>query len=133
MNDEILCFMCMQAFADAWRAACDGSGTLVIPKGDYLVGETVFAGPCKGPVTIQMEGTIKAPLDSSKFHEAEWITFDKITGLTLNGGGTFDGQGEEAWTKHACPQSQAHCPSRAVVRTLIHFDYFRKENVEGDL
>ncbi|KAL0421389.1 UNVERIFIED_CONTAM: Exopolygalacturonase [Sesamum latifolium] len=40
-----------QAIIKAWRAACESSGPakVVIPAGDFMAGEVVFAGPCKSP------------------------------------------------------------------------------------
>lgn len=38
----------MQAFMEAWKAACASSGTvrLHIPRGTYFVGPVKFTGPC---------------------------------------------------------------------------------------
>jgi galacturan 1,4-alpha-galacturonidase len=43
-----------KAVQEAWASACGGTGkqTILIPKGDFLVGQLNFTGPCKGDVTI---------------------------------------------------------------------------------
>ncbi|KAL5704984.1 galacturonan 1,4-alpha-galacturonidase [Ranunculus cassubicifolius] len=111
-----------KALLDAWRAACDctGENMLVIPKGEFLVQQVVLAGPCKSPVHIQLEGTLVAPTDTSHFKEAEWITFDKVTGFTLTGGGTINGKGEAVWDKKKECKIAAHCPTRSINMKFRH-------------
>ncbi|AQK82110.1 Pectin lyase-like superfamily protein [Zea mays] len=42
-----------KAVQEAWASACGDTGkqTILIPKGDFLVGQLNFTGPCKGDVT----------------------------------------------------------------------------------
>ncbi|KAF5179379.1 Exopolygalacturonase [Thalictrum thalictroides] len=105
------------AFQAAWEATCKHPepARLVIPGGVFLVRQVKFEGPCnnKSPIYIQLRGIVKASIDTSTYTEPEWITFEKIVGLNLNGGGTFDGQGPAVWPKHDC-MSQAKCASRAI-------------------
>ncbi|XP_011659695.2 exopolygalacturonase isoform X2 [Cucumis sativus] len=87
--------------------ACDSAGvvTFLIPKGTYLVGPVIFSGPCKNvsSLTVKMEGYLKASTNLSKYGSgAGWIEFRWMEGLTLNGGGTFDGRGAEAWPFNNC-------------------------------
>ncbi|PHU29809.1 hypothetical protein BC332_01902 [Capsicum chinense] len=64
----------------AWRAACDfnGNARVFVPPGVYTLGETVFAGPCKGthPVILDITGTLKAVPDVSEYSNFAWISFD---------------------------------------------------------
>ncbi|XP_038886976.1 exopolygalacturonase isoform X1 [Benincasa hispida] len=95
------------AFLAAWRMACGSAGlvTFLIPKGTYLVGPVKFSGPCKNvsSLTVKMKGYLKASTDLSKYGSgAGWIEFRWMEGLTLTGGGTFDGQGAEAWPFNNC-------------------------------
>lgn len=98
----------VQAFMKAWVAACKsggGSARLVFPKGIYVTGPVVFAGPCAASkITVEVQGTIKATTDISEYTEPDWISFESISGLTLTGG-IFDGRGETVWKYNDCDQN----------------------------
>lgn len=50
---------------------------------------------------MQLQGTLRAAVDPSGFKDGDgWVSFQRIDGLTLEGGGTFDGQGKGVWGKH---------------------------------
>ncbi|KAJ9536168.1 hypothetical protein OSB04_un000648 [Centaurea solstitialis] len=70
-----------------------------------------FSGPCKGPVEIKAIGaTIRAPPELARFKSDEWILFEHIDRLTMIGG-TFDGQGHEAWKNPKCGDNDnCHLP-----------------------
>ncbi|XP_051128438.1 exopolygalacturonase-like [Andrographis paniculata] len=97
-----------QAFVLAWRAACsfDRKAMVLIPPGVYILGETTFQGPCKNPtpVTVRLEGTLRAFSDLSAYPEKGWISFDEVSGLVLTGRGTIDGQGQNLWKYNDCDQ-----------------------------
>ncbi|KAK7264662.1 hypothetical protein RJT34_32272 [Clitoria ternatea] len=93
---------CTQAFMDAWRMACHNltvPARILIPTGRYLISSIIFQGPCIAPppITIQVLGTVLATTDISEFENGEWLEFNKIDGLKIIGGGTFDGQGKQSW------------------------------------
>ncbi|XP_056683000.1 polygalacturonase-like [Spinacia oleracea] len=81
-----------QALLKAWHDACKwkGRSKLAIYSGTYLVNSVSLSGPCNGPIEFQNSGILKAPLG---LQGNTWIEFRYIHGLTLSGGGTFDGQG----------------------------------------
>lgn len=85
----------------AWQAVChtEGQNRLYIPAGKFLVSSMYFQGPClaPNPVTIQVEGTVLATTDISEYENGDWLMFQKINGLKIIGGGTFDGQGQKSW------------------------------------
>ncbi|KAL7237239.1 hypothetical protein ACSBR2_003515 [Camellia fascicularis] len=96
-----------KAFLAAWKKACGFSGTviLLIPKGTYLIGPIKFTGPCENvsSLIVRMKGYLKATTDLSKYgSSAGWVEFGWVEGLTLTGGGTFDGQGAKAWPYNKC-------------------------------
>ncbi|XP_027087944.2 polygalacturonase-like [Coffea eugenioides] len=94
-----------QVLADAWKQACNSTtaSTILIPKGTFLLKEANLEGPCKAPVEIQIQGTIKAPEDPAQISkDKEWMTIIYVDQLTLSGGGTLDGQGAKAWTQNEC-------------------------------
>lgn len=95
----------LQAFIRAWRAACDwrGKSRLLIPRGTFLIGPTIFQGPCQGPAPkiVQIVGTLKAVSDLTDYEEDFWILFENINGLIVTGTGTVDGQGANVWKYNA--------------------------------
>ncbi|KAL3572987.1 hypothetical protein D5086_026891 [Populus alba] len=71
-----------------------------------MVGPLKFEGPCTAPVTLKVQGTLKAPSDPKRLRD-DWVAFRNVEGLTVSGGGIFDGQGAIAWwsTGHLCNSS----------------------------
>ncbi|KAJ6880475.1 hypothetical protein NC652_033726 [Populus alba x Populus x berolinensis] len=61
-----------------------------------MVGPLKFEGPCTAPVTVKVQGTLKAPSDPRRLRD-DWVAFRNVEGLTVSGGGIFDGQGAIAW------------------------------------
>lgn len=93
-----------QALLSAWKAACASAtpAKVLIPGGTFAVSEVVLEGPCKAPVEFQLQGTLRAPADPSHFKSDGWVVFQHVDGLTVSGGGTFDGQGRTAWEQNNC-------------------------------
>ncbi|CAN8269547.1 unnamed protein product [Cochlearia groenlandica] len=91
------------AFLKTFKTACQTSAAtqVVIPKGDYKLGEVTLLGPCKGPIEITVKGTVHADGNSITGKD-RWITFNHISGFKLNGGGTFDGEGSASWRVNNC-------------------------------
>ncbi|RVW71857.1 Polygalacturonase [Vitis vinifera] len=68
------------------------ASTVMIPEGTYALGQITIGGPCKAPINFIVQGTMKAPEDTSRFKaEAGWIAFQQIDQFTLFGG-VFYGQ-----------------------------------------
>ncbi|KAK9146174.1 hypothetical protein Sjap_006077 [Stephania japonica] len=97
-----------RAFLSAWSSACasNAAATVLVPKGSYLLRNVVFTGQCENSVTFQIEGTLVAPSD---YGTDSWITFERVSGVTILGG-TLDGQGAGLW---ACKNAGKSCPSGA--------------------
>lgn len=91
--------MCCKAFLDAWKDACMAGGTMVIPEGggSFVVDSFVGKGECKGEVTVEVKGVVKASDGNNEYDS--WFSFHNVHGLTIVGGGTFDGNGPSAWGK----------------------------------
>ncbi|KAF6152761.1 hypothetical protein GIB67_004590 [Kingdonia uniflora] len=99
---------------------------VLVPKGDYGMGPVVFEGPCKAStIHFELQGTLKASTDLSKFKKDGWISFYRITGFKLSGGGVFDGQGASTWSKNSCSK-QKNCN---VLPVNIRFDYITNGHV----
>ena len=114
-----------QSFIRAWKAACNyrGKARLLIPKGTFLIGATIFQGPCQGPapIKVQIAGTLKAVPDPSMYEEDFWILFENIKGLLVTGTGTVDGQGNAVW-KYSVSDGGAKFPSvsNKIILTYMH-------------
>ncbi|XP_010684341.2 exopolygalacturonase clone GBGE184 [Beta vulgaris subsp. vulgaris] len=77
----------------AWQKAChcsQGPSKVVIPNGEFVVAEVIFAGRCKSQVTVELQGNIVADPDVSQFPNHEFIVFEDVDGVTLTGHGTID-------------------------------------------
>ncbi|KAL1814549.1 hypothetical protein ACET3Z_017123 [Daucus carota] len=97
------------AFLATWTKACQSGGTMQIVDGTYLLKTIQFEGPCKGQVSFTVNAVIQAPQGKSTEHY--WINFKNINGLTIQGSGTFDGQGPSAWNFSTCSNVPS-CSSR---------------------
>ncbi|KAF7068513.1 hypothetical protein CFC21_074261 [Triticum aestivum] len=101
-----------QALAKAWSAACSSSrpAVLLVPKGKtYLLNSITLSGPCRSSIVFKVKGTLIAPPSMSAWSENDrrrWIFLQRITGLTVNGGGTINGNGE-IWWKNSCKTNKA--------------------------
>ncbi|KAJ7962869.1 Pectin lyase-like superfamily protein [Quillaja saponaria] len=98
-----------EAFSNVWRDSCNAvtdKATIIIPGGKtFLVQPIVFTGPCKPKqINILLSGVIVAPLGPSSWKGKDvekWIVFKKVSGLNLDGSGSFDGRGK-SWWDHKC-------------------------------
>lgn len=85
-----------------------------------MVGSVTFKGPCKSPITLHIEGKLKAPVELERLSSQDgWIVFQDIDGLQVSGGGTFDGQGSAAWAKNDCRKT-GKCNSLPIV-SICHY------------
>lgn len=117
------------ALTSAWKEACaaPAASSLVVPKGIFPVSRVTFAGPCKSHITFQLQGTLQAPTSAAGFKENDgWITFMHIEGLTLTGGGTFDGQGKQTYLKNC--DRQNYC---AKLPINVRFDFIKNALIDG--
>ncbi|KAL5997948.1 hypothetical protein ACLOJK_008882 [Asimina triloba] len=100
-----------ESFLSAWARACasaDQPATVYVPRGSYLLSQTIFSGPCKNHnICIRLEGTLVAPLDYARLSSsAHWLLFQNVGGVSIYGG-TLDGRGSGLW---ACKASKRKCP-----------------------
>ncbi|WOH07204.1 hypothetical protein DCAR_0626633 [Daucus carota subsp. sativus] len=107
------------AFLNAWKQACRSGGTVLVADGTYLVNTIQFSGPCKGGVTFTVNAVIVAPKGKSTANY--WISFHGITGLNIQGNGTFDGKGPSAWPYNNCHDASSCQPlSPTLVLTNVY-------------
>lgn len=117
-----------KAFVSAWEAACntEGSTMIVVPKGRYLLNPINFDGSdCKSnDITFDIDGTIVAPLDYRVLGAGDrWVGFERVSGVTITGRGTFDGKGTSLWD---CKKGKNgdKCPIGATVSILTYHIIF---------
>ncbi|BFG42506.1 hypothetical protein CerSpe_287810 [Prunus speciosa] len=120
------------AFMAAWKEACQSTGRvhITIPKGTYIIGPLKFSGPCLNvsSLTLQVKGYLKATTDLRKYgFGGGWLEFAWMEGLTLTGGGTFDGQGARAWPHNKCP-TDSNCK---LLPTSLKFVAMNKTVIRG--
>ncbi|KAF9602001.1 hypothetical protein IFM89_024547 [Coptis chinensis] len=97
-----------KGFQSAWQAACAASGspTLSIPKGMYLIGPVKFTETDLISVSSNHQGTLLGSSNLGQYAGNDWLQFGWLSGLTITGGGTPDGQGAQAWPQNKCPKSK---------------------------
>ncbi|KAI6668905.1 hypothetical protein NL676_003790 [Syzygium grande] len=92
-----------EAFTEAWKAACSAQrAVLVVPQSKtYRLKPITFSGPCKSDLTVKIYGTIEASSDQSDYEKdpTEWLKFENLENLRVEGGGYINGNGETWWQK----------------------------------
>ncbi|KAI4376627.1 hypothetical protein MLD38_014369 [Melastoma candidum] len=97
-----------QAFKDAWDDACRSSSSsgIFVPAGPkYMLLPMSLSGPCNANITVQINGELVAPEEPSEWGCSvchTWIEFEQVDGLTIQGSGSFNGQGAGWWRKSFC-------------------------------
>lgn len=90
----------------------------MIPKALFGLERVILYGPCKAPIEIRIEGTLKGPSAPKQFLGLDnWINFGYMDGFTLSGNGTIDGQGASAWPYNDC-STNSNCKKIPIVRNL---------------
>ncbi|CAI8605933.1 unnamed protein product [Vicia faba] len=91
------------AFVKAWKDLCganEGTPTLEIPAAHtFLVHQNVFKGPCQSQnLHIKLDGTILAPHRKDWGPcSKKWLHFLDVHGITFDGSGVINGNGEDWW------------------------------------
>ncbi|CAD5173883.1 unnamed protein product [Musa acuminata subsp. malaccensis] len=104
----------LEAFKQTWSAVCGdlSTPTFLVPAGmTFLLSKVSFSGPCNSPILVQIDGTIVALNNLLDTDGNYWINFEHVDGLSINGSGKIDGQGEIWW----------NCKRSAVRHLLPHF------------
>ncbi|XP_052726184.1 exopolygalacturonase-like [Vigna angularis] len=114
------------AFVTAWGDACkrNGETIVLVPNGTYMLKSVIFNGPCNGSITFQINGVLKAPIDPSMLADQKWINFRYVDKLTINGGGTFDGQGTA--TRQKCQNDSCQ-----ILFTSMVLDFITNGRIEN--
>ncbi|WJX11165.1 Polygalacturonase 1 [Trifolium repens] len=111
-----------QALKKVWEVACSTKGSIVVvAKRNYLVKPITFSGPCKSNnIKFQISGTIQASDNPSDYNQdpTHWLMFDSIQKLTVNGGGTIDGNGNIWWQNSCKKNKKLPCKNAPTALTL---------------
>ncbi|KAL9151377.1 hypothetical protein ABFS82_11G047700 [Erythranthe guttata] len=94
-----------QAFLEAWEAACNALvefPKIYVPEeSTFLVNPISFYGPCNSPtINFKISGTIIAPESPDVWNgrdASQWLGFEHVDGLKIDGYGVFDGRGQPWW------------------------------------
>ncbi|TYI40266.1 hypothetical protein ES332_A02G150200v1 [Gossypium tomentosum] len=115
---------------DAWKEACASTSPskIVIPKGIYFLSTDTLDGPCKAPIELQVQGTVKVPADPGAFKKPKWISFNRIENLKLSGGGVFDGQGTTAYKMEGC-KGHDYCGSLPIEESKVKLSNISFKNI----
>ncbi|XP_010936703.1 polygalacturonase At1g48100 [Elaeis guineensis] len=113
-----------KAFQAAWAAACEveASRVVVPSKYEFLVGPVSFDGPtCQDNIVFQLDGTIIAPTDPKPWGSGllQWLEFRKLRGLTIQGQGIIEGQGNAWWSNKSLFDDNAQ-PSNELSGKMPH-------------
>lgn len=104
-----------KALKNAWEIACSfpTRTRILIPSGSiYLVHPVDIAGPCRSKVTLVISGTIIAPKNADAWiglNPRKWLYFHGVNHLTIEGGGTVNGMGQEWWARSCKTNSTNPC------------------------
>ena len=96
-----------KALTSAWAEACASTSAvkIVIPSGTYQMTHVDVKGPCKAPIEIQLDGTIKAPQKPEDVGGDQLLRIGYVNALTISGKGVIDGQGSYAWKQNDCSKN----------------------------
>ncbi|OMP03540.1 Glycoside hydrolase, family 28 [Corchorus olitorius] len=122
-----------QPLLAAWKQACAlaSPSKIVVAEGEYMLSQVTLEGPCKAPLEVQVKGNLKAPIDPSQYNNIpSWVTFQRIDHLTLSGPGTFDGQGEIAWSQNDCKQNDG-CNKLPIAPSRVKISNVSFKNIRG--
>ncbi|CAN1328979.1 unnamed protein product [Linum perenne] len=116
----------MQAVTKTWADACASvaPAKLLIPAGSYFCSYVEFKGPCKNPITAEIQGNLMAP---GEMPGDTWLAFRFLDGFHVSGSGVLDAQGPLSWRK-----AKLHLNNSSCLRfQSIRFDYDNNGLVEG--
>ncbi|XP_009594191.1 probable polygalacturonase At1g80170 [Nicotiana tomentosiformis] len=124
------------SFKDAWDKACSSASRskIVIPGGySFLVRPLNFAGPCRSKVSLRIAGTILAPKDLEVWdglNPRKWLYFRSMKHLTIEGGGTINGMGQEWWARSCKVNKTNPCQHAPTALTFHRCNNLKVRNIE---
>lgn len=104
-----------------WKEACASTSTEPVEiyfSGTYTLKPVELKGPCKGPVKIIMDGTVRALVKQKDVGGDHWIKISHVNDLTIGGYAILDGQGKSAWKHNECSKN-SNCKLSMVSKILF--------------
>ncbi|KAK3138119.1 hypothetical protein QOZ80_5AG0364790 [Eleusine coracana subsp. coracana] len=125
-----------QAFLNAWNAACGSNeqAVLAVPAGKaYQIWPVQLFGPCRKKLKLLIAGSIVAPARPDAWagrDPMKWLYIYGVNDLSVSGGGTIDGMGQEWWATSCKRKKTQPCYSGPRPKAL-HFEECRGVSVQG--
>ncbi|AQK88130.1 putative polygalacturonase [Zea mays] len=125
-----------QALLDAWAAACSSTqeAVLAVPAGKvYQIWPVQLSGPCKKRLKLLISGAIVAPSSPDEWagrDPMKWLYVYGVDGLSVSGGGTIDGMGQQWWASTCKRKKTQPCYSGPRPKA-VHFEECREVSVQG--
>ncbi|GJN15095.1 hypothetical protein PR202_gb01985 [Eleusine coracana subsp. coracana] len=125
-----------QAFLNAWNAACGSNeqAVLAVPAGKaYRIWPVQLFGPCRKKLKLLIAGSIVAPASPDAWagrDPMKWLYIYGVNDLSVSGGGTIDGMGQEWWATSCKRKKTQPCYSGPRPKAL-HFEECRGVSVQG--
>ncbi|GMI72180.1 POLYGALACTURONASE INVOLVED IN EXPANSION3 [Hibiscus trionum] len=120
------------AFKEAWKAACAvESATILVPSDKvFMITSTIFSGPCKPGLVLQVDGVLMPPEGPDCWPKADsrkqWLVFYRLNDMKLTGNGIIEGNGHKWWElpckPHRGPNGSSlpgPCDSPAMIRFFM--------------
>ncbi|KAI4344732.1 hypothetical protein L6164_011924 [Bauhinia variegata] len=120
------------AFRAAWKEACAVESGVVLAPENYCfkITSTIFSGPCKRGLVLQVDGTLMPPDGPKSWPKADsrnqWLVFYRLDQMTFTGKGTIEGNGEQWWDMPCKPHrgpngntASGPCDSPAMIRFFM--------------
>lgn len=110
------------ALIKTWVAACGSGGAakVLIPRGNFVAGEVVFAGPCNATksITIEIQGNLLAYSDLSSYTQSAWVQIERVDNVIVTGGGTINGRGSAVWKYSTGSNQGARLPVSVIFSSV---------------
>ncbi|KAL6610583.1 hypothetical protein ACP70R_040552 [Stipagrostis hirtigluma subsp. patula] len=125
-----------QAFLAAWTAACtsDEEAVLAVPPGKtYRIWPVKLTGPCRKKLKLLISGTIVAPAspdDWAGWMPERWLHIYGVDDLSVSGGGTIDGMGQQWWASTCKRKKTQPCYEGPRPKT-VQFEKCRGVSMQG--
>ncbi|KAL8189282.1 hypothetical protein R6Q57_028848 [Mikania cordata] len=114
-----------KVLTDVWDMACSSKAhsIIIIPDESCLLVKPIsLGGHCHSKVTLMISGSIVAPSNPDVWNGTDtdkWLYFHNVDHLTIDGGGTIDGMGQEWWATSCKTDPKNPCRHAPTVSTDV--------------